>query len=159
MIELHIDIDRASVMDYVSAKSAYIGAKLSDDGSLFEKVSTTSGNEDILGMVWEKVMGDVTTLLSSYRTTEVMAVSDGLYSAKMAMPDNWNTDTEWGVKKNVTAIAGCLVLSEWLMIAGEKELADEEMKDSEKHALGVVTMLNSRVRPQRPAAYEFKEVE
>lgn len=78
-MEIQIRIDKASVYEEVAKLTSYVGAKLPDDGSGYNRIFTTDQDRHLLERYWEEACTATTNAMAGHvKQATGMAVSHGV---------------------------------------------------------------------------------
>lgn len=150
-----ITINKALVLDEVAKTTSYIGAKASDDGTLYEHIFTTDEDRVMLERFWLEACSVLTDALRPWllsvdaQTPSTEYSLSNNYVAVLGMPGNWDTALEGSVNESLFAYMANSIVAKWFLFT-----AKEEAETYATVASGMLSdatgKLYSRKRPSRP---------
>lgn len=161
MQDIVLEINKQRIIDKIDTETAYVGSKKisGEDEDAYDRIATKIGNADVLeAWIDEGVMAIVTMLRKNNIAEEPQKTEDG-WVMKVSLTSNWNALMTETLRSVIEEFIATDVLVKWYTAVGDSENAKNKGYQGEIVGGRVLAIVNMRVRPQRPAAYEFKEVE
>jgi len=89
MITVKLQVNKADVYNEVAKTTGYTGAKMTDDDSAYDRISTTDEDEEMLGRFWNESRAEVAQRLVSLILSE--GVNDsGVYELTLGLSSSFD---------------------------------------------------------------------
>ena len=141
-----IEIDQRAVFEDVHLSTNYGGAKMAQDGSLFEHVRTDEYNDEILSRYWSESQAAVDVAFRRIKASSVDA--NGRYTLVLNVGSNFDTENVVGIERALHSYFVKSIVSRWYALTNKEESVGVSVEAS-VYLKSAQTMAFQKKRPQR----------
>lgn len=118
MNNVNFTITRTAVYNEVAKTTSYGGKKAQEDGSAYERMRTTTEDEELLQRFWGEACDMITSILKPF----LNSVSDNSdYTVDLSLPTRYDTNLNTMLKDTAFSFIVNMIIAKWYEIANKEE--------------------------------------
>lgn len=119
MNNVSFNISKAKVYNEVAKTTSYGGKKAQDDGSAYERVRTTTEDEELLNRFWDEACDMVTSIVKPF----LVSVNDDTdFTLDLSLPERYDTNLNDMLKDTAFSFIVNVIIAKWYEIANKDEV-------------------------------------
>lgn len=118
MSNVSFTISKAKVYNEVSKTTSYGGKKKQDDGSAYERIRTTTEDEELLERFWQEACGMVTSIVKPFLGS---VNDDADFTLTLGLPARYDTNLNPMLKDTAFSFMVNMIIAKWYGIANKDE--------------------------------------
>ncbi len=166
-MEIEVSVDKSEVLDEVGRLTAYTGQRKEGDAGVYERISSTSGDADMLEQFWQascSAMSDnlkpfIKELRYDYETYEYsssninvnpapISVSHTGYYVKLELSGSYDTSLTGSMMESMKNFFICMMSSKWFKITSHDD-AQSYADDAAGYMTDIMRKIYFKKKPSR----------
>lgn len=154
-MEITLSVNKEKVYDEVAKTTSYVGHKISDDDTAYNRIFTTDADKLLLDRFWEETCSASTEQLKRFIIDVSEHHSEGLgagdiYSVDLNVAAKFDSLMVDSIKTSLFSFFVASIISSWFRFTNREEVETYSL-DATGHMEDVMRKLYHRKRPVRPA--------
>ena len=146
-------LEFSEIIENVGMNSAYVGDRFVGDEGAYARISTTSGDAEMMKAHWMDCRSAVTSVLKPFITSIIWNETDCSISCEF--PDRVPQESVDSIEQLLSSFVVSYMLSKWYVITN-KEGAEAEALVAKGYLEGIREAAYSRERPSRTSINKNK---
>jgi len=120
MTTIKLQVSKADVYNEVAKTTGYTGAKMTDDDSAYDRISTTDEDEEMLGRFWNESRAEVAQRLVSLILSE--GVNDsGVYELTLGLSSSFDEALQPSMELSLFSYFVQSITAQWYVFTNKGE--------------------------------------
>lgn len=153
-MSIKISVKKADILNEVGKITAYTATKADDTGALFDKVSATEDDREMLEVYFREAVSNIVVTCGKYvkshtepQNPQIVDASE-ILSLFLNMPSNYDDGTNSTLEANIRLYFINHIIYRWFLLLGERR-AEMYMEITNSYAEQIKTALCKRIIPIR----------
>lgn len=150
MKELHFPINKIGIYDEVARTTSYTGAKMEGDEGAYERIFTTTADQEQLERFFQEARGTFCQVMRNYIKNEI-DMADGRYDLFLTLSSSFDVNLGSSMSQDIRNYYILSITGKWFVYTNKNEAASYAQA-----AAGMLEQIHRkachRTGPKRPSA-------
>jgi len=153
MVNITLTVDKAAVYEEVAKTTSYIGQKMDDDATAYDRIFTTDENQEVLERFWVEACNAATEQFKPFIITVSRNTEDGkedTFTVEMEMSSKYDINLTSGINTSLFSYFVSYIVARWNQFTNKKEV-DTYVGDAASIMDDIMRKIYWRKKPVRVA--------